>query len=92
MNLEKELQKKLDALYGEIEGIRAFAENLATTEDYTMEVYSDDAGCDIEAEIDGSEISRDLLNLVEDAHDAYLELSDAVDALLQEKSNEEKGV
>lgn len=74
MNLEKEVQDKLDILDGEIERIRAFAENLAITEDYKMDYYSDEGGWE-KLDIDASDISKDLLELVEMAHDKCLELS-----------------
>ncbi len=73
MNLEKEVQDKLDELDSEIERIRAFAENLAVTEDYKMDHYSDEGGWE-KLDIDAYEIAQDLLKLVETAHDKYLEL------------------
>lgn len=69
-----ELEKALDNLNGEIERIRAFAENLAVTEDYKMDYYTDSGGWE-KLDIDAFEIAKDLLKLVEVAHDKYLELS-----------------
>ena len=80
MDTAKELQNKLDALDGEIERIRAFAENLAVTEDYKMDVYSDESGWE-KLPIDAFEIAKDLLKLVETAHDKYLELSKLIDTV-----------
>lgn len=79
-----ELEKALDNLDGEIERIRAFAENLAITEDYKMDVYDSESGWD-KLSIDASEISKDLLELVEVAHDKYLELSRMIDQLEEHK-------
>lgn len=73
--MNKNIEKYLDILDGEIERIRAFAENLAITEDYKMDVCFDEEGrCWEKLDIDASEISKDLLDLVEVAHDKLLDL------------------
>ena len=81
-----ELENALDNLDGEIERIRAFAENLAITEDYKMDHYSDSGGWE-KLDIDAFEISKDLLELVETAHDKYLELSRMIDQLKEHKED-----
>ena len=60
-----ELEKALDNLDGEIERIHAFAENLAITEDYEMDFFSDEYGWE-KINIDAEEIAEDLLKLVEE--------------------------
>ena len=82
-----ELQKALDNLDGEIERIRAFAENLAVTEDYKMDIYDSELRGWDKLSIDASEISKDLLELVETAHDKYLELSRMIDQIEEHKED-----
>ena len=81
-----ELEKALNNLNGEIERIRAFAENLAVTEDYKMDYYVDSEGWE-KLDIDGFEIAKDLLKLIEVAHDKYLELSRMINQLEEHKGN-----
>ena len=49
-----------------------------------MDVYDSESGWD-KLSIDASEISKDLLELVEVAHDKYLELSRMIDQLEEHK-------
>lgn len=71
--MNKNIEKCLDVLDSEIERIRAFAENLAVTEDYKMDYYTDSEGWE-KLNIDAYEIAQDLLKLVEMTHDKLLDL------------------
>jgi len=71
--MNKNIEKCLDTLDSEIERIRAFAENLAITEDYKMDYYSDEGGWE-KLNIDAYDIAQDLLKLVEVTHDKLLDL------------------
>ena len=74
----------------EIERIRAFAENLAITDDYKTSFYSDELRRWDKLSIDAEEISKDLMKLVETANDKYLELSRIIEDVSNELKQEHK--
>ena len=88
--MNRELENALDSLDGAIELIRLFAGNLAITEDYKMNHYSDEGGWE-ELDIDASEISKDLLELVETVHDKYIELSRMIDNVSNVEQEHKEG-